>query len=54
MLLVQPASQEAGHHAAMKGYDLAAELTSGIVAAEVLSSHSRCSGPVVNDQLPLL
>ena len=31
-----------------------AELTSGNVAAQVLSSHSCCSGAVVTDQLLLL
>ena len=47
MLLIQHASLEADHHAAMKGCDLAAQLTSVDVAAQVLSSHSCCSPAVV-------
>lgn len=54
MLLIQHVPLEADHHAAMKGCDLTADLTSCDVAAQVLGCHSCCSGAVVTDQLLLL
>ena len=54
MLLIQNAPLEADHHAAMKGCDLAADLTNSNVAAQVLGCHSCCSRAFAADQLLLL